>query len=68
MKVNFINDYQKNNKTFGMAVKAEPKALEYIKNNLSIKDSKKFAKFVNAQKHNPIDINLSFQKTCLLLL
>ena len=59
MKVNSINNYQNNNKTFGMAVKAEPKALEYIKNNLSIKDSKKFAKFVKAQKHNPVDINLS---------
>ena len=59
MKINSINNYQKNNKTFGMAIKAEPKALEYIKSNLNIKDSKKFAKFVRAQKHNPVDINLS---------
>ena len=55
MKVNPISS---NNQTFGMAVQASPKTLEFIKNNLTAKNAKKFAKIVEAQKSNPINIRL----------
>lgn len=55
MKVNPISS---NNQTFGMAVQASPKTLEFIKNNLTAKQAKKFAKIIEAQKSNPINIRL----------
>ena len=45
MKVNPISS---NNQTFGMAVQASPKTLEFVKNNLTAKQAKKFAKIVEA--------------------
>ena len=55
MKVNPISS---NNQTFGMAVQASPKTLEFVKNNLTAKQAKKFAKIVEAQKNNPVNIKL----------
>ena len=53
-----ISPIQQNNTSFGMAVQASPKTLEFVKNNLTAKQAKKFAKIVEAQKNNPVNINL----------
>ena len=54
------SSYQKNNQSFGMAIKAEKQVIKRIENKLSSKATKKFAEIIEAQKTNPVDVTLNF--------
>ncbi len=48
-----------NNTSFGMAVKIDPEAQKYIRDNFSERQLKKLSKVIENQKNNPYDIYLS---------
>ena len=48
-----------NNTSFGMAVKIDPEAQKYIRENFSERQLKKLSKVIENQKNNPYDIYLS---------